>query len=260
MLAFLILIGLTLLLIDLRTDGSAFAGARSLGAAAIGPLQAGVAEVVDPADADAVLVGENERLQSELAAQAGDRSRLAELEGLLGIVGRSSQRVVAAAVVALDSGAGSALTATIDRGSDAGLAVDQAVLASGGLAGRVQSVAPATAVVRLTADPGFVVGARLAGSGQAGIIRGTGEPDRLTMDLLDPLVEVPLGESVVTYGSPGTGPFPPGLAIGTVTDAGDPANPRRVLQVRPTAPLTAVSVVAVVVMEAQQPPPAKVAR
>ncbi len=250
LLAFLVLLGLTMLLVDLQTDGSAYAGARSAATSVVGPLQTGIDQVLDPARSDADLRAENERLQSDLAATAADAARLRELEGLLGLVGRSGHKVVAASVVALDAPAGTALTATIDRGTADGLAVDQAVLAEGGLAGLVLTVAPHTAVVRLAADPEFAVGARLTGSGAAGIVRGTGEPGRLTMELLDPLAAVAPGELVATFGSPGEGPFPPGLAVGSVTEVGDPASVRRMLQLQPSSGVTEISAVAVVVMRA----------
>lgn len=247
LLAFLVLLGLTLLLIDLRTDGSAYAGARSAAAGIAGPLQGAVAEALGPEQADADLVAQAEQLQADLAASDADRARLAELESILGIVGRSRLTVVPAAIVALDSGAGTALTATIDRGSDDRLAVDQAVIAGGGLAGRVLSVAPGTAVVRLAPDPQFAVGGSLVGTGEAGIVRGTGDPGALTLELLDPLADVSVGDAVATYGSPGAGPFPPGLAVGEVVDVGDPADTRRTLVLQPAVDATALSVVAVVV-------------
>lgn len=246
LLAFLILLGLTLLLVDLRTDGSAFAGARSLLAGVIGPLQTGMDRVTDPPTADPALIGENQQLRAELAAAGGDRDRLRELEGLYAITSRDGQRVVGASIVARDPGAVGSMTATIDRGAADGVAVDQAVIAAGGLAGRVVAVSQHTAVISFLTDAGFVVGGALVGSSQAGIVRGTGDPRRLTMDLLDPLASVRVGDAVVSYGSPGQAPFPPGLAVGTVTDIGDPSNAKRTLTLQPTADPTAVTVVAVV--------------
>lgn len=244
LLAFLVLLGLTLLLVDLRTE--AFAGPRALLAGLIGPLQTGVDRVTDPQAADQALAAENQQLRAELAAVQGDRDRLAELEALYALTSRSAQQVVGASIVARSPAATPAMTATIDRGSRDGIAVDQAVLAAGGLAGRVATVAPGTAVISFVTDTGSVVGGRLVGSSEAGIVRGTGDPQRLTMELLDPLVMVRTGDTVVTYGSPGNGPFPPGLALGTVTDVGDPSAPRRTLTLRPAADPTAVTAVAVV--------------
>lgn len=259
LLAFLVLLGVTLLLIDLRTGGSAYDGIRSAAVAVVGPLQAGVNEVTDPDPAAAELLAENQRLRSEQSSVAADRARLAQLESLFGLVGRSGQTVVAASVVAMDAGTGTSQTATIDRGSDDGIEADQAVLAGSGLAGRVLSVAPHASVVLLASDPRFVAGARLTGSGQAGIVRGTGDPHRLTMELLDPLTAVSEGETVTTIGSPGSLPFPPGLVVATVSGIGDPTSARRELQLRPAAAVTGLSVVGVVVPPGRASPAPKVA-
>ncbi len=247
LLVFLVLLGLTLLLIDVQTGGRAYAIPRSAAAAVLGPLQDGVDDVVDPEQADAELLAENERLQAELAASASasDRARLQELESLLGIAGRAQHRVIGASIVALDADAGNTLTATIDRGSGDGVAEDLAVLAGGGLGGRVLTAGPRSAVVLLAADTRFAVGGQLASSSEIGIVRGTGDADRLTMELLDPLTQVGVGDPVVTAGSPGSRPFPPGVAIGTVVDAGDPTQPRRILQLEPAADLTTLTAVAV---------------
>lgn len=246
LLAFLVVLGLTLLLLDLRTEGAAFAGARSLFAGAIGPLQTGVDRVTDPPTADAELMAQNQQLRAELAAAGGDRDRLRELERLLAITSRDGLQVIGASIVARDPGAVGSMTATIDRGSGDGVAVDQAVISAGGLAGRVITVSSDTAVISFITDADFVVGGRVVGPSQAGIVRGTGHPKHLQMELLDPLAAVRTGDTVVSYGSPGAAPFPPGVEVGTVVDIGDPANPKRLLTLQPTADPAAVTVVAVV--------------
>lgn len=246
LLAFLVLLGLTLLLIDTRTDGGAFAAPRAWATAVFGPMQAGIDAATDPAAADAALQAENEQLRAQLKSSAADRARLAELEQLLGLTSSSRAEVVVASVVAHDSGPGGAAGATIDRGSDDGIVADQAVLASGGLVGLVRAAAPSSAVVRFVTDAGFVAGGRLQASGEAGIVRGGGSPGRMTMELLNPLAAVERGDVVVTYGSPGDGPFPAGLVIGTVTDPGDAASAKRVVTLEPATDPSTVSAVAVI--------------
>ena len=91
----------------------------------------------------------------------------------------------------------------------------------------------------------IIIGARLAETGESAIVRGTGDPARLTMELLDPMAEIAVGDQVVTVGSPQGRPFPPGLVVGTVTDPGEPGLPSRVVTLAPAADLTKVSVVAV---------------
>ena len=248
LLAFLVICGLTLLMVDQRTAGSAFDGPRRAVLAVLGPLQSAAAEVAPGAATDiARLRAENERLQAELATQqAAAAQRAAELSALLGVIASSGHAVVAADVTALNFDPDRSLTAVVNAGSRDGVAVDQPVVAAGGLAGRVIEVASTTAVVRLTADPEFVAGALLPGSGEAGIVRGTGDPALLEMELLNPLAPAEVGDPVVSYGSPGSHPFPPGLVIGEVADAGDPENPRRTLLIRPAPTLTGLGAVAVI--------------
>ncbi len=251
LLAFLILVGLTLLLIDVQTDGRAYDAPREAAALVLGPLQIGADAMVrqDPTDPDRL--AQEQLLLAELSASDADRRRLQELEELFGLVGRSQLQVTGADVVALEA-RGGGIAATIDRGSGDGVAADQAVLAGDGVVGTISSAAPTSAVVRLSADSRFAVGARLAESGEAGIVRGTGDPDRLTMELLDPLAPVAVGDRVVTIGSPQGRPFPPGLVVGAVVDPGDPGQPRRIVTLTPAADLTQLSAVAVMVQPSEE--------
>jgi rod shape-determining protein MreC len=251
LLGLLLLLGLTLLLLDLRSAGTLFDAPRAAAGAVLGPLQTGL-DRVDPAAADAEHAAQIAALRAELAATDADRRRLGELEALLGVLGRTGHSVVAGSIVAADPVGGQ--TATIDRGSRDGLAPDQAVLTGEGLAGKVVRTSSGTAVVRFLTDAQSAVGARLPGTGEAGIVRGTGDPGELRMELLDPVVPVAAGDPVVTYGSPGSLPFPPGLLIGTVADPGDPASPRRIVTIAPAAPMGRADVVAVVVSPAQSDP------
>jgi rod shape-determining protein MreC len=253
LLAFLVLTCLTLLLTDLQTGGSAFSGARTLVAGVVGPLQIGTQQSLGAAPANARLSAENQRLQAELRASAGDRLRLRQLEALLGVASSSGQTVVAASVVGESPSPGPSATITIDRGAQDGIVADQAVLADGGLAGVVLRTAQTTSVVRLASDPAFVVGAVLTASGESGIVRGTSDPDWLSLELLDPLVTVRIGEAVATMGSGVQGPFPPGVAIGNVSGKGDASQTRRVLRIRPAADLTRLSVVGVLIPVATSP-------
>jgi len=252
--AFLLVLGLTLMFVDLLTDGSAYSGFRSGAAALVTPLQAGATEALDDQQADSALVAENERLRAELAAAGGDQTRLAELEDVLGLVGRSGQAVVAASIVAEDARAGPPTAVVIDRGTADSVTQDQAVLGGGGLIGRVRTATAHSAVVDLITSPDFVAGARLVPSGEAGILRGGGASGTLSLQVFNPNAAITQGDTVVTFGSPGNSPFPPGLAIGTVSEVGQPAGPLRTLPVTPTAAVTKTTVVAVVIPAAQPNP------
>jgi rod shape-determining protein MreC len=244
LLAFLILAGLTLLLIDAQTEGRAYDVPREAAAVLLGPLQAGADSLVRDESVDPDALAEQQRMLAEQSAAAADQRRLQELEALFGLVSRSRQEVIGAGVVALDARSGS-LAATIDRGTQDGVDAEQAVLAGSGVIGKVTTANATSAVVQLAADPRFAVGARLAETGESAIVRGTGDPARLTMELLDPMADIAVGDQVVTVGSPQGRPFPPGLVVGTVTDLGEQGLPTRVVTLAPAADLTKVSVAAV---------------
>ena len=119
----------------------------------------------------------------------------------------------------------------IDKGSADGIRKDMPVIGENGLVGRIVRVARSESIVRMVVDRDSAVAARLASSGEQGIVEGTGSGLHLT--LLDPAAKVATGERVLTSGY-SRGLFPPGIPIGTVTDA-PPAgsNTTRVVTVEP---------------------------
>ncbi len=142
---------------------------------------------------------------------------------------------------------------TLDVGSGSGLEADMAVITGDGLVGRVVSVGPTTATVALVSDAGGAVAARLATSLQAGVLRGRGSPTEAELQLLDTTAAVNEGDHVVTFGSQGGRPYPPGIPVGTVVGfRGDPGQADRVALVRPAAALGALDIVGVVVAAPQQ--------
>ncbi|WP_187414517.1 rod shape-determining protein MreC [Nonomuraea sp. PA05] len=157
-------------------------------------------------------------------------------------------RGVAAHVV----GFGRGQSVTIDAGASSGVARDVTVLNADGLVGKVTWAGPATASVSLITDAASSIGARMAGSGELGVV--TGVPgEGLRLSLFDPNAPIGVGDEVVTLGSAGGRPYVGGVPIGTVAAVrSEPGTATRTALVRPAARLSALGLVAVIV-----PPPGK---
>ncbi|MFG1708954.1 rod shape-determining protein MreC [Nonomuraea sp. M3C6] len=185
------------------------------------------------------LEGENAKLKADLLAAApgtaGQVERLAVATG--------KHRGVAAHVV----GFGQGQNVTIDTGAADGVARDVTVLNADGLVGKVTWAGPATASVSLITDAASSVGARMAGSGELGVV--TGLPgEGLRLSLFDPNAPLKVGDQVVTLGSAGARPYVAGVPIGTVTAIESvPGAATRTALVRPAARLSALDLVAVIV-------------
>lgn len=130
---------------------------------------------------------------------------------------------------------------SLDKGSDAGIRVDDPVVAGGGaLVGQVVEVGPNFSRVMLLSDTRFVVAGMLESSRATGDVRG--QLDRpLSMEGIAATETVVLGETVVTAGIDLGGdirsPFPKGLLIGTVGDIN--RSPNQVVQSALVAPAAA---------------------
>lgn len=232
-LAILVLVAITLIVFDLRGgDSGPTRPLRAAGETVLGSAERAMASVVVPVrgfleslgglgDADAriaQLEADNARLQAELATVANDRARVADLEALLGLVATNDYETVPAQVIAVGPAQGFAWTVTIDAGSRDGIERDMSVISGAGLVGRTIDVGPATSTVLLIVDATSSVGGRLSGTSQIGIVSGTGRQDSLTMQLLDPLAVVDVGDVVVSFGSEGGRPYAPGIPIGVVAE------------------------------------------
>ncbi len=234
--------------------------------AAISPLQEAVSKLTHPiGNFFSALVhlptlrSDNERLKRELAAaksqavvQASDEARLKELEDLLGL--RESLKPPAKPAVVIANGVSNfEWTVTIDQGSSDGIKRDMPVVASAGLVGHVVQVAPNSSIVQLIIDPDSDVVARLVESRRTGLLTGQGEGD-MRMGLVDPSTEVMPGESVETAGyqvaGVGSGIYPPGLVIGTVSRVLDePAALEKFVTIRPAVDFSSLEFVLVVLSD-----------
>jgi rod shape-determining protein MreC len=215
-------------------DGPLATAGRLLGAV-VGPLQEGVATVFRPigswvtnvfragslAEENAALEEEISllrRQQQETLSLRSENEMLRDMVELRDRLGYTSADTVGAQVIA-ETPSNFEWSIIIDRGSLDGVTMDTPVVASEGLVGRVTEVYPTTAKVLLIIDPDSAVSARLAGSGERGVV--TGQRDEpLRMELVDPETEVRPGEIVETSGyqleEDLHGLYPSGIPIGVV--------------------------------------------
>ena len=269
-LAILVLASITLIVLDLRGgSGGPLQPLRSATAAVFGPLERGVTAVFSPVGrlVDSLsqlsdqqeridaLEAENEQLRVAVDTAGVDIARVAELDALLGLAADTALDIVPAQVIAVGPAQGFAWTVAIDAGSIDGIEVGMSVINGGGLLGRTVSVGPDTSTVLLLVDATSTVGGRLAGSSQIGIVSGTGRQDLLTMQLLDPLAAIDVGDVVVTFGSRGGRPFVPGIPIGRVESvSGTPGQLTRVANLAPYADASRLNLVGVVVAQQRTEP------
>ncbi len=202
---------------------------------------------------------ENAKLKSALVAGRLDRSRAAELDGMLGLAGRGRYRVVPAQVVARRDAPGFEDAVEIDAGTEDGIRPDMTVLNDDGLVGRVVHAGSSTSTVVLLSDPGSSAGARLEGGHELGVVSGLGETgeDRnlIKFRLLDSTAPLAAGYRIVSFGSEKGTPYVPGVPIGVIERVeATPGELTRTAYARPYADLTALDVVGVVVKVPERDP------
>jgi rod shape-determining protein MreC len=198
---------------------------------------------------------ENDALRSEVAdlrIRLQEQRALAEraraFSDLLDL--RTKTELQTAAAEIIGSGATPDFrTVTIDKGSSQGLKQDMAVLAPGGVVGRVVISSPRAAKVQLLTDRNAAAGALIERSRAQGVIVGLGD-DRLRLDYVSEVADVVKGDIVVTSGIDGI--FPKGFIIGTVVDVQKAGGAYREIVVQPAVDFSKLEEVLVVTT----PPPA----
>lgn len=192
--------------------------------------------------------GENEDLRKErdrLRAQtAAAKSALLDNRQLRGLLELDQQadlerykpvtaRVIARSSIVLST------TINIDKGSSAGIRVDQPVITGAGLVGKVTFVGTGYAIVTLVTDHRIGVSAKVAESGVTGVVESAvGNPRELRMRYTRRSDRVNKKEMVITAGTRSRDPklrslFPPGIPIGEVTDVEEPGTDAQEVHLRP---------------------------
>lgn len=232
---------------------------------AMAPVQASLRDATRQVTSVFAAVGQIEQLRQEnadLARRVDEleienqqleivRRQNQELAAILEVRSSLEQKTVAAEVISRLIN-GQERVISIDRGSDAGIRVDDPVVAGGGaLVGQVVEVGPNFSRIMMLSDTRFDVAGMLETSRATGDVRG--QLDRpLTMEAIPATDTVVIGEAVVTAGIDLGGgirsPYPKGLLIGTVVDV--ERSPNQVVQsalVQPAAPLDRLDYVLVII-------------
>jgi rod shape-determining protein MreC len=199
---------------------------------------------------------EVDRLNEELAQVTVEKRELEQLKGLQEMNtagGLATYEPVAARVIAR-SPSSWYQTFQINKGSSDGVRVDQPVVNSAGLVGKIKEVSDGNAVVMLLTDPEFGVSARSLKSGEPGSVHpAVGAAGDLRFELVPNAKEVRRGERIITAGtstsarvSDLTSLYPRGIPIGTVKriETGE-GELDRVIHVQPAADLRSLDLVEV---------------
>ncbi|MBV9818855.1 MAG: rod shape-determining protein MreC [Solirubrobacterales bacterium] len=168
-------------------------------------------------------------LNARVAQLASQRIQNAQLTRELGLdqsIGAATYHPIGAAVISRDPSLWYQQV-EVDRGSDDGVALNDPVLADGGLVGDVTTLNGSSAVVTLITDHSWAAAAEvLAGSGESGLLEpAVGSPNRMVLSELPSGASISVGQQVVTAGftdpnHAGQGSlYPPGIPIGKVSDA-----------------------------------------
>jgi len=203
----------------------------------LAPMQEGASRALKPfsdlagwVDDTVAAKGERDKLVSERDQLRADATRAdslarenAELKKIVALdeeSGLKSSRPVTARVIARSPTIWYA-TLTVDKGSSAGVEVDQPVAGPGGLIGKVSEVSGGAAKITLITDSTSGVSVKVALSGVGGVLKtAVGKPDDLVMDFVSSTEKVKRGERVVTAGSRSSrleSLFPPGIPVGVVS-------------------------------------------
>jgi rod shape-determining protein MreC len=201
---------------------------------------------------------EVDRLNKQLAEVTVENRELEQLKGLQEMNtagGLATYEPVAARVIAR-SPSSWYQTFQINKGSSDGVRVDQPVVNSAGLVGKIKEVSDGNAVVMLLTDPEFGVSARSLKSGEPGSVHpAVGAAGDLRFELVPNAKEVQRGERIITAGtstsarvSDLTSLYPRGIPIGTVKriETGE-GELDRVIHVQPAADLRSLDLVEVLI-------------
>jgi rod shape-determining protein MreC len=247
--------GITSPLSGLRSmGGTIFGSAESAASLVTRPVAALADDLTDGSGSSAqvhALQRQVTELRGELSQQRLSKYAQRQLGQLLQLAGRGRYRIVTASVIA--AGAAYDDSVTIDAGRADGIKPDETVLNGQGLVGTVTSVTSTTSTVLLATDASVTVGVRLAGTGQIGVVTGTGKSmygtGLLRLQVFDVNAVLRPGQQLVTFGSAGGRPYVPGVPVGVITRVeGTATSLTRTALVRPYADDTALGVVGVVIV------------
>jgi rod shape-determining protein MreC len=183
---------------------------------------------------------ENRELKQQIEQMRLQQVRLSEdaaqarrLQTLLAFKEQFVSKTVAAQVIGT-SGSDLSRIVYIDKGENAGIRPDMAVITVDGIVGKVLLAGPNEARVLLISDQTSGVGAILEKSRLQGVLRGTPNGE-IVLERVMSDEQVQPGETVLTSG--GDQIFPKGLAVGTVTNVSNGKDLFLNIQIKPAANL-----------------------
>ena len=192
---------------------------------------------------------ENRQLKDQIEQMKLAQARLSEdaiqaqrLQSLLAFKEQFISKTVAAQVIG-SSGSDLSRSIYIDKGENAGLKADMAVITAGGIVGKVWLVYPSTSLVLMINDQSSGVGVFLEKSRLQGVLRGTPNGELILERVMSDEQVVP-GETVLSSG--GDQIFPKGLPVGTVSKVGPGKDLFLSIKVKPAADLSRLEEVLVV--------------
>ncbi|CAN5658715.1 MAG: rod shape-determining protein MreC [Acidobacteria bacterium] len=199
---------------------------------------------------------ENERLRQQMAElevrlheQRALAARTSQLQELLDLQAATTLPTIAAQIIAGNPNPG-VRTVTIDRGSSDGLQENMAVIAPGGVVGRVIGpLASRAARVQFLVHGSAAAGALIERTRVGGMIVGVNREPPLMLELISNLADVQVGDLVVASGVDGI--YPTGFAIGTVVSARRGDGLYQDITVRPAVSFSALEEVLVVLVPAR---------
>lgn len=193
------------------------------------------------------LEAENANLKQKLINRKNADAQLKQLKNILDLAGSAGYKIVNSKVISHGSSQSFSQTLTIDSGSNAGITKNMTVLSQSGIAGVVKDVYPNSSLIQLATDPGFRIGARIAGTQQIGILSGRGTGSA-SLQLLDNSTTVKVGDVLLSRGSIANRPFVPGVPLGVVTSVDNSAGAvAQTAIIRYYTNFSAIGVVAVVI-------------
>jgi rod shape-determining protein MreC len=198
---------------------------------------------------------ENRQLREQIEQMRLEQVRLTEdaaqahrLQTLLAFKEQYISKTVAAQVIGT-SGSDLSRVIYIDKGEDAGIRRDMAVMTADGIVGKVLLVYPSVSQVLLIDDQSSGVGVILEKSRLQGVLRGTANGE-VVLERVMSDEQVPVGEAVLTSG--GDQIFPKGLQVGTVTKVGNGKDLFLNIKIRPAADLSKLEEVLVLVEQQER--------
>jgi rod shape-determining protein MreC len=203
---------------------------------------------------------ENRQLKEQIEQMRLEQVRLSEdaaqahrLQALLAFKEQFIAKTVAAQVIG-SSGSDLSRVVYIDKGENAGIRRDMAVITADGVVGKVLLVYPTVSQVLLINDQSSGVGVILEKTRLQGVLRGTSTGE-VVLERVMSDEQVPLGETVLTSG--GDQIFPKGLPVGTVSRVGNGKDLFLSIKVKPSANLSKLEEVLVLVEKQERQPTAE---